>query len=88
MKNSSAQGRNQKNMRKFHRRIVAEYSGEDADIALQLMVVLQKKLEQLNFSDLCEKVEFPLIEVLASMERVGVKVDTEILGQISKELNG
>ncbi len=79
-------GRNQKNMREVLPEIVAEYSGEDADVALQLMGVLQKKLEKLNLLGLCEKVEFPLIEVLASMERVGVKVDTEILGQISKEL--
>jgi DNA polymerase-1 len=30
--------------------------------------------------------EFPLIEVLAAIERTGVRIDTEILAQISKEL--
>lgn len=79
-------GRNQKNMREVSPEVVAEYSGEDADIALQLMVILKRKLEQLKLTDLCEKVEFPLIEVLTSMERAGVKIDTGILGQISKEL--
>ncbi|MGO9480582.1 MAG: DNA polymerase I [Candidatus Kryptoniota bacterium] len=79
-------GKNQKNMREISPEVVAEYSGEDADVALQLMGVLQKKLEKLDLLRLCEKMEFPLIEVLAAIERAGVKIDTEILAQISKEL--
>jgi len=79
-------GKNQKNMREVSPEVVAEYSGEDADVALQLMDVLQRKLEKLNLVDLCEKMEFPLVEVLAAIERTGVKIDTEILAQISKEL--
>jgi DNA polymerase-1 len=86
-------GKNQKNMREIAPEVVAEYSGEDADVALQLADVLQKKLskipstgEKSNLLSLCEKMEFPLIEVLAAIERTGVKIDTEILGQISKEL--
>ncbi len=79
-------GKNQKNMREVSPEVVTEYSGEDADVALQLMDVLKKKLEKSNLSSLCEKMEFPLIEVLAAMERTGVKIDTEILAQISKEL--
>ena len=79
-------GKNQKNMREVSPEVVAEYSGEDADVALQLMEVLQNKLEKSNLLRLCEKMEFPLIEVLAAIERAGVKIDTEILAQISKEL--
>lgn len=86
-------GKNQKNMREVSPEVVAEYSGEDADVSLQLADVLQKKLskipstgEKSNLLSLCEKMEFPLIEVLAAIERTGVKIDTEILSQISKEL--
>ncbi len=79
-------GKNQKNMREVSPETVAEYSGEDADIALQLAEILRKKLEKSNLLGLCEKMEFPLIEVLAEIERTGVKIDTEILAQISKEL--
>ncbi len=79
-------GKNQKNMREVSPETVAEYSGEDADIALQLAEILKKKLEKSNLLGLCEKMEFPLIEVLAEIERTGVKIDTEILAQISKEL--
>ncbi len=79
-------GKNQKNMREVSPEVVAEYSGEDADIALQLTDALHKKLEKMNLLGLCEGMEFPLVEVLAEIEKTGVKIDTEILGQISKEL--
>jgi len=86
-------GKNQKNMREVAPEVVAEYSGEDADVALQLTDVLEKKLPKIESADgksnllnLCEGVEFPLIEVLVDVEKTGVKIDTEILGQISKEL--
>ncbi len=79
-------GKNQKNMREVSPELVAEYSGEDADVALQLTDVLRKKLEKSNLLELCMKMEFPLIEVLTEVERTGVRIDTAILGQISKEL--
>jgi DNA polymerase I len=79
-------GKNQKNMREVPPEVVAEYSGEDADIALQLTAALRKKLEDSGLLDLCLKMEFPLIEVLTEIEKTGVKIDTAILGQISKEL--
>ncbi len=79
-------GKNQKNMREVDPKVVTEYSGEDADVALQLMDVLQKGLDKVNLAKLCEKVEFPLIEVLTAIERIGVKIDTDILSDISKEL--
>ncbi|HEY9167768.1 MAG TPA: DNA polymerase I [Candidatus Kryptonia bacterium] len=79
-------GKNQKNMRDVEPKVVAEYSGEDADIALQLAEVLREKLDKLKLTDLCQKMEFPLVEVLATVERTGVAIDTEILSQISKEL--
>ena len=79
-------GKNQKNMREVPPEVVAEYSGEDADVALLLADALRKKLEKLNLLELCQKMEFPLVEVLTEIEKTGVKIDTEILGQISKEL--
>jgi len=79
-------GKNQKNMREVPPEVVAEYSGEDADVALQLVDVFRKKLDKSKLISLCEKMEFPLVEVLADVERTGVKIDTEILSQISKEL--
>ena len=66
---------------------VTEYAAEDADITLQLTNVLRPKLEEHHLQQLYQDVEMPLIDVLATMERHGVKVDTAMLEHISVELS-
>ena len=66
---------------------VTEYAAEDADITLQLTNVLRPKLEEHHLQQLYRDVELPLIDVLATMEQHGVKVDTAMLEQISSELS-
>ena len=63
-----------------------DYSCGDADITLQLSHRLLPKLEQQGFRDLYEKVEMPLVVVLAKMEMNGVKIDTALLEDFSKEV--
>jgi len=66
----------------------AEYSAEDADITYQLYLCLKDRLErepQLN--KLFHEVEMPLVEVLAEMEYLGVSVDTNLLRQMSGDLD-
>jgi len=65
-----------------------EYACEDADLALRLAHVLRPKLEENGLLDLYERVELPLIKVLAEMERTGVKLDVDQLRDLSKELAG
>jgi len=63
------------------------YAAEDADVTLQLHHSLHPRLEKekgLNF--IFEKIEMPLVTVLARMERNGVLIDAEKLRQQSKEL--
>ena len=80
-------GKKQGNMRDVAVEKVVEYAGEDTDITLQLKSALSPLLEkQPTLLKLFEEVEMPLVEVLAVMERNGVKIDTEALGQFSKEL--
>jgi DNA polymerase-1 len=62
------------------------YSGEDADIALRLKHVLAPLLKEQNLEDLFVNLEMPLMEVLAEMERIGVKIDAALLKSISKKL--
>ena len=64
----------------------AEYSAQDADITLRLYETLKSKLETEKMLKLCEEVEFPLILVLAEMERTGVALDKKFLSEMSKEL--
>jgi DNA polymerase-1 len=64
---------------------VTEYAAEDADVTLQLTNVLKPKIEQHKLQQLYQEVELPLIDVLMTMERHGVKVDTGMLQQLSAE---
>ncbi len=62
------------------------YSGEDADITLQLKQKLSPMLQEQNLDTLFRDMEMPLMQVLAEMERAGVKVDAALLGTMSKQL--
>lgn len=65
---------------------IADYSAQDADITIRLYETLTEKLEQVQLLKLCEDIEFPLIDVLADMEFTGMKLNTDILADMSKEL--
>lgn len=65
---------------------VVEYAGEDADITYQLKNSLSPMLEEGQLKKLFNEVELPLMHVLADVEYNGVKIDTEVLGAMSKEL--
>ncbi|MFO8087673.1 MAG: DNA polymerase I [Bacteroidales bacterium] len=80
-------GKNQKDIRTADIKKVAEYACEDADITLQLREVFEPKLKKNNLEDLFYKIEIPLIPVLASMEKEGVKLDHDALKEISTRLS-
>ncbi len=62
------------------------YSGEDADIALRLKQTLAPLLHDQNLDKLFNDIEMPLMEVLADMERYGVKIDASFLNAMSQKL--
>lgn len=64
---------------------LAEYAAEDADIALRLYHILEKKIAAEKLGALLEKVEMPLIPVLAQMERTGVRIDLDYFRALAKE---
>jgi DNA polymerase-1 len=64
----------------------AIYAAADADIALRLVPVLRRELEEKQQLDLLNKLEMPLIPVLAEMEMTGIRLDTDLLAAFSKEL--
>jgi DNA polymerase-1 len=61
-----------------------KYSSEDSDLTYRLYEILNKKLYEKDLIDLFYKMELPLIEVLAKMERNGVYVDGEFLSNLSE----
>ena len=62
-----------------------EYAGEDADIALRLWLRLKPRLAQENVSRVYDRVDKPLVPVLARMEQRGIKVDRDYLARLSRE---
>lgn len=79
-------GKSQKSMADIPYKEISDYACEDADITFRLFLALEEKLKEDKLLDIAENLEFPLIEVLAEMEKKGVKVDTDMLGEFSKEL--
>ncbi len=65
---------------------VAEYAAEDADVTLRLKHVLWPQVVAQGLEKLYLDIEEPLVDVLASMEREGVRIDTGILSEYAKEL--
>jgi DNA polymerase-1 len=65
---------------------MADYACTRADAVFALVPVLAGKQGEINAVDLYQKVEMPLLYVLASMEKKGVLVDTALLKQMSEEL--
>ena len=62
------------------------YAAEDAEITLRLFKILDPKIKELELNNLYCKVELPLALLLSEMEIKGVKIDTQILTDLSKEI--
>lgn len=79
-------GKNQSNMRDVEIQKVKEYAAEDADITWQLQEKFRPLLHDTQTLDLAQKVEFPLIYVLAEVEKNGVTIDVNTLKVFSATL--
>ena len=62
-----------------------EYAAEDADIALRLWLRLKPRIAAEGAARVYDRVDKPLIPVIARMERRGIKVDRSYLAQLSAE---
>jgi DNA polymerase-1 len=62
------------------------YAAEDAEITLRLWMVLKPRLAAEKLTTIYERLERPLLPVLAHMEARGITVDRQILSRLSGEL--
>ncbi len=62
-----------------------KYAAEDADITLRLWQVLKPRLIADGLASVYERLERPLLPVLARMEARGISVDRQILSRLSGE---
>ncbi len=65
---------------------VADYAIEDADYTWRLYKRLDKQLVKNKLRELMDKIETPLIPVLAKLETNGVLVDVPFLNKMSREI--
>ena len=63
-----------------------QYAAEDADVTLRLWRILKPRLAAEGMTHVYERLERPLIDVVAKMEQRGISVDRQILSRLSGEL--
>ena len=80
-------GKKQTTMDRVPVKQVCEYACADADIALRLAELLDKELREQKMLDLFTRIELPLVPVLVEMERNGIRLDANVLRQMSKWLS-
>ncbi|MGD9664059.1 MAG: DNA polymerase I [Novosphingobium sp.] len=61
------------------------YAAEDADVTWRLHALLARRLPEEAATRIYERVDRPLIAVVAMMERNGIKVDRDRLARLSQE---
>lgn len=64
----------------------SDYCSEIADVLFQLKGILETELKNNDLYSLFVEMELPLVDVLFSMERNGVKIDSAELAEFSKKL--
>lgn len=79
-------GKNQGSMRDAPLDKITEYAAEDADVTLQLKDKIAPMVTQREVTNVLEKIELPLVRVLADMECEGVRIDEHFLKTYSDEL--
>ena len=62
-----------------------DYAAEDADITLRLYHFLRRRLIADHMVTVYERLERPLIPIIARMEQAGIKVDAEVLRALSDD---
>jgi DNA polymerase-1 len=66
---------------------IKEYAVEDADVTLQLKEIFTSELDKTGTKKLFDEIEIPLVQVLADMEKEGIRVDVDFLKSLSKTLD-
>jgi len=59
---------------------------EVADLTAQVAAVLRKRIDEKELGSIYRDVELPLAPLLYRMERAGMRIDTEVLAELSRKL--
>ncbi len=78
-------GKNQITFDKVPLDTATDYAAEDADITLRLQNILKPRLVEDRLTTVYERLDRPLIPILANMEAAGIKVDATVLKDMSQD---
>ncbi len=62
-----------------------DYAAEDADFTLRLHMLLKPRVMAEHMLNFYERIERPMPPVVAEMERTGVRIDTKVLENLSRD---
>lgn len=79
-------GRDQLTMDQAPLEQIAEYAAEDADYTWRMRELLEPALRASDLRGLFFDTEMPLVEVLTEMEFNGIRIDTQVLGELNQRL--
>jgi DNA polymerase I len=65
---------------------VSAFASANADMTFKVAPILKKELHEQGLWELFDKVELPLVPILAQMERNGILLDTGLLKEMSNRL--
>ena len=78
-------GAKQVTIDKIHPNDVLNYAAEDADFCLRIFMALKEELFISKLNSVYERIERPLINVIANMEKEGILIDKSTLNALSIE---
>ena len=79
----SAYGLRETALRRFNLKL-GRRTAEAADITGRLAAALRKDVEEAGLRKVYDEVDLPLVPVLVRMEQAGVKIDCEVLAEMSR----
>ncbi|QDG51622.1 DNA polymerase I [Persicimonas caeni] len=81
----AGKGKNQVTFDQVDLEEATPYAAEDADLTLMICNELEPELIDAELDELHDKLEVPLTRVLGIMEATGVRIDHDMLGELSEE---
>jgi DNA polymerase I len=82
----AGKGKNQIPFAEISLEDACHYACEDAEVALRLAELFAPELERLGLSSLMQRIEMPLVEVLAEMEWTGIRIDEPFFYRFEERL--
>jgi len=73
-------------LRRFNLKLAGSVA-EAADITLRLTDKLREQVESAGLTSVYEEIDLPLVAVLARMEEAGIKIDCDVLAEMSTRLD-